>query len=511
MKLISRNVAFWMVFSTASCTQVPQILKYEATPQIVKGQQAKLSWEIIPNKSIQSIEIMPLNEKLLSKGEINISPSQTQGYKLSITYKKAGKTKTIEQLATVNVISPTFKSVFTGSKQIIVGDEGELAWKLHPEAKNIVLQEIQDGKIIKTWDKMPLEASYEIRPVANTSFVLTAAVGNDEIKLTHPIEVIPAFFTGNHTILAGDEARLIWKINPHFKSITLERRENDYIREILARDLPANGSYMIKPEESTEYLLTWIDATETHFLHKVEVLQGIFKGTEFINTKEEAFLSWRTNPKSKKVWIEMLEGKEQKILKNNLPVEGQLAVRPSKSTKYFLHIENQDNQVSIYAHTVKVKSDTEVTAQNSQGRVLRSPLQEEEIIVTELNSSAFKPIISEPHIPKGEKTIVYFDFGGDNINEESKSMLSSLILQLKKEPDTILEIVGHSDLKGTSEGCLKISVKRAETVRKYLVDNGIDDHRILTKAMSRTHPIWFTESTQKQAQENRRVEILVIE
>ncbi|TAG38873.1 MAG: OmpA family protein, partial [Cytophagia bacterium] len=94
---------------------------------------------------------------------------------------------------------------------------------------------------------------------------------------------------------------------------------------------------------------------------------------------------------------------------------------------------------------------------------------------------------------------------------KAKEDLEKILYFLNKHPSSIVSIVGHSDLKGTSKGCLTISQKRAELTKKYLISKGVPEYRLITQNAGRTEPIYYQEKNEEQARANRRVEISVLE
>ena len=74
-----------------------------------------------------------------------------------------------------------------------------------------------------------------------------------------------------------------------------------------------------------------------------------------------------------------------------------------------------------------------------------------------------------------------------------------------------LEEVGvlRGPLAGNAEANMKLSEARVEAVKEYLVKNGINKNRILTKAFGGSQPL-FTERTDEAKTKNRRVEVRVI-
>lgn len=105
---------------------------------------------------------------------------------------------------------------------------------------------------------------------------------------------------------------------------------------------------------------------------------------------------------------------------------------------------------------------------------------------------------------KGELQGIEFDFGKDTIRPESRPVLDDVIAKLKKFPGVRVQIVGHTDNVGDPETNLDLSRRRAASVKRYLVDGGIDESRIETDGKGDTEPVASNETEDGRAQ-NRRI------
>lgn len=105
---------------------------------------------------------------------------------------------------------------------------------------------------------------------------------------------------------------------------------------------------------------------------------------------------------------------------------------------------------------------------------------------------------------QGELPGIEFDFGKDTIRPESKPVLDDAIAKLKKFPGVRVTIVGHTDNVGTPESNLDLSKRRAESVKRYLVEGGVDGSRIETDGKGDTDPVADNATEEGRAQ-NRRI------
>jgi OOP family OmpA-OmpF porin len=79
---------------------------------------------------------------------------------------------------------------------------------------------------------------------------------------------------------------------------------------------------------------------------------------------------------------------------------------------------------------------------------------------------------------------------------------------LKKHPKIAMEIAGHTDSTGPRDHNLDLSRRRARSVKKYLVDHGIDDKRLTTRGYGPDEPIASNDTPDGRA-ENRRIEFRI--
>ena len=77
-------------------------------------------------------------------------------------------------------------------------------------------------------------------------------------------------------------------------------------------------------------------------------------------------------------------------------------------------------------------------------------------------------------------------------------------------PEVAIEIQGHVNLLGkNTSGAKHLSKKRAKRVRKFLVANGIDKHRISVIGFGNSKMIYPKAESEEEKQANRRVEIRI--
>jgi outer membrane protein OmpA-like peptidoglycan-associated protein len=106
------------------------------------------------------------------------------------------------------------------------------------------------------------------------------------------------------------------------------------------------------------------------------------------------------------------------------------------------------------------------------------------------------------------KEKVLFGFDRSDLGTNAATNLDKLINVLNKYPDTDIEIIGHTDNKGTDDYNQGLSQRRANSVSAYLKNHGITSSRVSTMGLGESDPIASNETEEGRAQ-NRRVEFVI--
>ncbi|MGE5436054.1 MAG: OmpA family protein [Syntrophothermus sp.] len=104
---------------------------------------------------------------------------------------------------------------------------------------------------------------------------------------------------------------------------------------------------------------------------------------------------------------------------------------------------------------------------------------------------------------------INFATGKADITPESEATLQKALKTLTTYPDIIVEISGHTDNVGSNSSNQKLSQRRADSVKKWLVDKGIDASRITAKGYGEDRPI-APNDTKENKFKNRRIEFVRI-
>ena len=103
----------------------------------------------------------------------------------------------------------------------------------------------------------------------------------------------------------------------------------------------------------------------------------------------------------------------------------------------------------------------------------------------------------------------FFDFDKAVLKPEGKAKLDDLVSKVKDINLEVIIAVGHTDSIGTDAYNQKLSVRRAEAVKAYLVSKGIEKNRVYTEGKGKKQPVADNKTKEGRAK-NRRVEIEVV-
>ena len=129
-------------------------------------------------------------------------------------------------------------------------------------------------------------------------------------------------------------------------------------------------------------------------------------------------------------------------------------------------------------------------------------------------AAAATPAPATPPAPAVASKVTYaadafFDFDKSVLKPEGKAKLDDLVSKVKGVNLEVIIAVGHTDSVGTDAYNQKLSVRRAEAVKAYLVSKGIEKNRVYTEGKGEKQPVADNKTKEGRAK-NRRVEIEVV-
>jgi outer membrane protein OmpA-like peptidoglycan-associated protein len=134
--------------------------------------------------------------------------------------------------------------------------------------------------------------------------------------------------------------------------------------------------------------------------------------------------------------------------------------------------------------------------------------QAPEVVVEEPEPPVLVPV--EPEVVAVIRmNNIFFDFDKATLRSESRLELDRWVRMLNENPAISLEIAGHTDSIGTEAYNQKLSERRAQSVRDYLIAQGIDQGRLVAMGFGELQPV-AANDTEEGRQRNRRVEVKIL-
>ena len=102
-----------------------------------------------------------------------------------------------------------------------------------------------------------------------------------------------------------------------------------------------------------------------------------------------------------------------------------------------------------------------------------------------------------------EKKIYYFDTNAHVLSDDQRNELQQHADYLIKNPDAVLVINGHADVRGSEDYNYSLSLKRAMQTRQLLIEIGVAETQLITKGFGELVPM----HAENNWNENRRIEL----
>ena len=136
---------------------------------------------------------------------------------------------------------------------------------------------------------------------------------------------------------------------------------------------------------------------------------------------------------------------------------------------------------------------------NKQEAYLRKEMGNENIVI---QNTGERLIVTLPQD-------VLFAIDSISLRSDLLADLSALSINLKRYPDTNIQVIGHTDNTGYANYNLMLSMEQAKSVSKFLIINGIASSRIISIGRGENQPTSSNLTSQGRVQ-NRRIEIVIL-
>jgi peptidoglycan-associated lipoprotein len=104
--------------------------------------------------------------------------------------------------------------------------------------------------------------------------------------------------------------------------------------------------------------------------------------------------------------------------------------------------------------------------------------------------------------------MVFFDYDDSSIRSDAQDVLSQKVSVLRANPNVALAVTGHADERGSIEYNLALGMRRAASVRDYLVGFGLDASRFSIETLGEDRPL-DSGTTESAYARNRRAEFQI--
>ena len=126
-----------------------------------------------------------------------------------------------------------------------------------------------------------------------------------------------------------------------------------------------------------------------------------------------------------------------------------------------------------------------------------------------------KKVLGDAEVIRAEEGIIInfkeqdlFGYDRADLGSSAKANLDKLVYVLNKYPDTDIQVIGHTDSKGSDDYNQGLSERRANAVINYLRTHNIAGSRLTAKGMGESDPIAANDTDENRAL-NRRVEFVI--
>lgn len=101
---------------------------------------------------------------------------------------------------------------------------------------------------------------------------------------------------------------------------------------------------------------------------------------------------------------------------------------------------------------------------------------------------------------------IYFDTGKATLKPASSEAINAVVALMKKHPDLVIQVQGHTDNVGSEEANQLLSAQRSAAVKDAIIGAGIPARQLESQGYGESRPV-ATNATEEGRKENRRVEL----
>lgn len=143
------------------------------------------------------------------------------------------------------------------------------------------------------------------------------------------------------------------------------------------------------------------------------------------------------------------------------------------------------------------------------GAIIGNKMDKQKAELEKINGAQVESINNGQAIKVTFESGILFATSSSTLNAASQSSLNSFATSLKNNPDTDVQIFGHTDSTGSDKVNNPLSENRAKAVYTFIQGKGVVGSRMTFQGMGSTQPVADNATTVGKAQ-NRRVEIYIL-
>ncbi len=293
-------------------------------------------------------------------------------------------------------------------------------------------------------------------------------------------------FDDSHPYVKRDKNTIIFTSNRDGSSDIFTA---SLIRDSLEYEIKVN-IYVVKGEQrkKTNAIVYWANAYADEF-DFFRVRNGEFHYTFYKNYPVE-FKAENRGLMSDVVFLDPQELQDKGI--REIDIELFMRKGSDRTPQIFKKTFQRDSK----SHRPEIKKDIVKVIEKSPTKKENQDKSKEEYIPLDLHSTVVLKNI-------------FFERAKPDVRPESFSSLINLAKTLKRRPDVIIQVEGHTDNVGDKQALIDLSLARANAIRKFLINEGVKPAQVRTKGFGCSRPI-TNNKTEEQRKRNRRVEIRIL-
>lgn len=185
--------------------------------------------------------------------------------------------------------------------------------------------------------------------------------------------------------------------------------------------------------------------------------------------------------------VTLYDANENRLASKNTGADGKVEFTVECDNKYVLQA---------------AKGEYETNSGHTETRTSQAPN-------VEIKLRPIEKIIKEDRVVLNP---ILFDFDRYNIKPQAAFELDKLVELMKKYPNMIIKVEGHTDTQGAAEYNMELSQKRTQATVQYVISQGIDESRISGEGFGESRPVVECGSncTEEDHAQNRRSEFIIV-